>query len=50
MALQEADGHTWADLISVANPSFVVPKYGRGDDQASAAVSAMARWRVEQAT
>ena len=43
------EGETvWANLDSTEGVAGV-PKYGRGDDEASAAARAVQRWRSEQA-
>lgn len=46
---------TWADLASrrrslLRRRRWVVPNYGSGEDEATAARSAMERWQNEQAT
>jgi len=48
--LYEADGVGWVDLVARDNPEFRVTGYGRGDDPDRAALAAMRRWVVEQAT
>lgn len=44
----DEDGVMWADLRSLRNPGFVVPRYGRGRTAVEAIASAADRWRVEQ--
>jgi hypothetical protein len=44
---QEAE-FTWAHLTAADNADFVVPRYGRGGDEAEAAQRARRRWEVEQ--
>lgn len=46
--LDSADGWVWASLRSRANPSFTVPRFGRGSTTAEAVQSAAHRWQVEQ--
>jgi hypothetical protein len=41
------EGFVWADLSSKTS-GLAAPKYGRGDDERSAASSAVAHWRAEQ--
>jgi hypothetical protein len=41
------EGFVWADLIR-RESGAVLPKYGRGTDERSAAVRAVERWRQEQ--
>ncbi len=45
---REDDGVFWATLTAVANPSFVIERYGRGATDGEAAESARRRWQVEQ--
>jgi microcystin degradation protein MlrC len=42
------DGFTWADLRSLADPSFVIHRYSRAGDTHAAAQLAAERWRSEQ--
>ena len=46
--IEVADGFTWAALRPQANPSFVIPRYGRGASRDEAIESAARRYRVEQ--
>ena len=43
-----ADGCTWVALRPRSNPSFVVPRYGRGVSEEEAVESAARRFQVEQ--
>lgn len=42
------DEWCWVDLISLSNPDFVVPRYGRGSSPDEAGARARQRWQVEQ--
>lgn len=43
-----ADGHTSADLRSLADPAFVIHGYSLAEDPQAAAARAAERWRAEQ--
>jgi hypothetical protein len=45
---REDDDIFWATLTAVANPSFIIERYGRGATEEEAAESARRRWQVEQ--
>jgi len=47
LSFSAGDGFVWADLTG-RDGGVVAPRYGRGEDEASAAASAVSRWRVEQ--
>ncbi len=44
----DADGFTWASLVSIDDPGIRVERYGRGVDRASAAARAWQRYVTEQ--
>lgn len=44
----QGDGFAWADLRSLADPSFVLPRYGRGSSPTDAIERAAQRYRQEQ--
>jgi hypothetical protein len=48
LEFHETDGLTWADLRSLADPSFVIHHYSRAGDTQAAALLAAERWRSEQ--
>ncbi|MBV9916386.1 MAG: hypothetical protein JO153_07770 [Solirubrobacterales bacterium] len=47
ISFSDGDGFVWADLTR-GDSGAVLPRYGRGEDEASAAARAVVRWRVEQ--
>ena len=48
VSIEEGDGYTWATLVAVRNPEFVVHRYGRGVDVETAVARAWQRYQVEQ--
>ena len=48
LEFHDTDGFTWADLRSLADPSFVIHHYSRAGDTQAAALLAAERWRAEQ--
>ena len=46
--LETDAGTVWASLVSMSDPAFRVPRYGRGRTSREAVESAVERWRVEQ--
>ncbi len=48
VVIEQGDGFTWATLVAVENPDFVVHRYGRGVDAASAVARAWHRFETEQ--